>query len=554
MLNIKFFKKKSVIFLLIILIVALVLFFNKDKDEEEYIKENTIISNLEETVEVTGSIESADDIDLNFSISGKLSNLLVNVGDEVYVNQTLAYLSAGNKSAIVEGARAGVDAVQSRLDALLAGASSQDIIVTEEEVKAAETSYQTSLNSLINLKNTRDQDIDILETSSLNILDDKYFTAQYALDLIYDAILDSDADSWLYTQNQQLLNISKVNYSSIKNLYNDLIIDINLAKETKDQSDILKALDKLELVLKGISDNLIDTFNIMLVTFENSVYTETVVNNFKTSINTQMTTINTAISSVNSSSSELRSEILYYSNSIIEKEDGIALTLSNLNLAKAKLELKKTPARDFEIAEAEADLRSAQATLNRYLSDLAETVIRAPVAGLITDINFDKGEQTSLSEPIISMIGLSKMQIEVDVPESDITKIEIGDQVDITLDAFSYDDIFEGTIIFIDPAATVINDVIYYKVKVSFNELNDKIKSGMTADLVISTDSRENILVAPLRSIIYSEGEKYIKILENGNIVDKLVITGLKGDNGLVEIISGIKEGDEIITFINDKD
>ena len=60
--------------------------------------------------------------------------------------------------------------------------------------------------------------------------------------------------------------------------------------------------------------------------------------------------------------------------------------------------------------------------------------------------------------------------------------------------------------------------------------------------------------IAPLRSIIYSEGEKYIKILENGNIVDKLVITGLKGDNGLVEIISGIKEGDEIITFINDKD
>ena len=111
---------------------------------------------------------------------------------------------------------------------------------------------------------------------------------------------------------------------------------------------------------------------------------------------------------------------------------------AQLDLAKAKLELKKTPARDFEIAEAEADLRSAQATLNRYLSDLAETVIRAPVAGLITDINFDKGEQTSLSEPIISMIGLSKMQIEVDVPESDITKIEIGDQVDITLDAFLF--------------------------------------------------------------------------------------------------------------------
>jgi len=288
----------------------------------------------------------------------------------------------------------------------------------------------------------------------------------------------------------------------------------------------------------------------MLVTITNSEYTETIINNFKTSINAQMTTVNTGVSNISTASSELSSKILYYENAIIEAEDAISLALSNLNLTKAKLELKKTPARDFEIAEAEADIRSANATLNRYLSDLSETVIKAPVAGIITEVNFDKGEQTSLSKPVISMIGLSNMQIEVDVPESDITKLKVNDEVDITLDAFSSEDLFRGTITFIDPAATVINEVIYYKVKVSFNELDERIKAGMTADLIISTNSKDNILVVPSRSIIHREGSKYIQVLENGSLKEKPVVTGLKGDDGLVEIISGIEENEEVITFI----
>ena len=76
----------------------------------------------------------------------------------------------------------------------------------------------------------------------------------------------------------------------------------------------------------------------------------------------------------------------------------------------------------------------------------------------------------------------------------------------------------------------------------------------MTADLIISTNSKENVLAIPSRSIIYREGEKYVNILENGNLLDKLIVTGLKGDDGLIEIISGIKEGDEIVTFIDNKD
>ena len=449
-------KNKWVILTIVILIIVLVIFIKNKEEKVNYITELSKITNLSETVEVTGSIESADDIDLNFSMTGTLYNVLVNVGDEVYVNQRLAYLSAGSKSALVESARAGVSIAESRLDALLAGASNQDVNVVKEEVESAEISYNTALNSLMNLKSTRDQELNSLNHSGLNSLDDKYFIGQYALDIVYDAIIDQDAGNYLYVSNSSLFNQAKSKYHIAKNSYQDVVTYINIANETEEDLDVITALDEMEKVLEDISTSLTYAFDTMLVTITNSEYTETIINNFKTSINAQMTTVNTGVSNISTASSELSSKILYYENAIIEAEDAISLALSNLNLTKAKLELKKTPARDFEIAEAEADIRSANATLNRYLSDLSETVIKAPVAGIITEVNFDKGEQTSLSKPVISMIGLSNMQIEVDVPESDITKLKVNDEVDITLDAFSSEDLFRGTITFIDPAATVI--------------------------------------------------------------------------------------------------
>jgi len=148
------------------------------------------------------------------------------------------------------------------------------------------------------------------------------------------------------------------------------------------------------------------------------------------------------------------------------------------------------------------------------------------------------------------MIGLSTMQIEVDVPESDITKLAVGDQVAITLDAFSSDDKFLGTVTFIDPAATNIDGVVYYTTKVSFNEKDDRIKSGMTADLTISTDSKEGVLVVPSRAVIYREGKKYVQTYQNSILNEVEVTTGLRGDGGLTEIIGGLEEGIDVVTFI----
>ncbi|MBT4516548.1 MAG: efflux RND transporter periplasmic adaptor subunit [Candidatus Komeilibacteria bacterium] len=538
------------IILVIIIIVAVVLFNVLKKEESNYVTEKAMISDIIQTVEVTGSVESADDIDLNFNKTGTLQAVLVKAGDQVVKGQTLARLSASNEASQVADARASVEIAKLELEQLLAGASNQDVEVTKQELASAKANYQTTMDALYNLEQTRDQEIANIKSETINTLKDKLSIAQFSLDLIYDIIEDPEADNYLYVSDIVLLNNTKWGYQSINSKFSDIDSVIDQASASNDKNDILSAADSLENYLEDVLALLTDTYDIMVVTVNNSVYTTTVVDAFKTSINTKTASVNTAISAIQTDSANLRIRDLYYQTQISEKQNSVDSYKIAMDLAQAKLNFKTAPPRDFEISSAEANIKRAQATLNRYLSNWSETVITAPVDGIITEVNFDVGEQTSMSGSVVSMIGLATMQIEVDVPESDVTKLAVSDQVEISLDAFSSDEKFIGTVTFIDPAATNIDGVVYYTTKVSFNEKDERIKSGMTADLTIATDSKEGVLVVPSRAVIYRAGKKYVQIYNGSNLSELEVTTGLRGDGGLTEILTGLEEGVDVVTFI----
>jgi len=161
-----------------------------------------------------------------------------------------------------------------------------------------------------------------------------------------------------------------------------------------------------------------------------------------------------------------------------------------------------------------------------------------------------QGEQTSLSLPVIRMVGLLNYEIEADVPESDIAKVETNQNVEITLDAFGEDQIFEGKVTFVEPAETVIQDVVYYKVRVEFDKYDERIKPGMTANLIIETNHKDDVLLVPLRAVKASNGRRFVEVLDSmGVSQEKDVKLGLRGDNGY-EILSGLQEGEEVIVYV----
>jgi HlyD family secretion protein len=541
-------KKRYWIPLVLIIIIATFIVIGAiNKNKVVYTTEDVLIKNLKQSVEVTGTVESADDINLNFAASGRVGAMLAKIGDQVKANQILARLSAGDVASQVADAQGAVDVAKSNLAQLMAGASDQDINVTERELENAKTTYQTALDSLANLQKTSIEELDNYKTVGLNTLSEKYFPIQYSLDLVKDAIMDNDADTYLFVTDVQLLNDTKDLYDQVIKQNSNLAPYIEKAKTSKDQVDILSALDVLKQTLEMSSDLVTNTYNIMLVTVTTDIYTPTIVNSFKSSLNTQSASLSSAITAVQSATNNIRNKEIYYQGQITAANNSVTSALNSLNLSQARLDLKKAPARSFELDIARANVRRAEASLARYYSLMSDTMIKAPVDGIVTKINVDVGEQSSMSQAAISMIGLSNTQIKVDVPESDITKLKVGDTVDITLDAFGNDQKFSGTVIFIDPASTVISEVIYYKVTVGFNVKDEKIKSGMTANLTILTNNKDNVLVVPSRAVSARGDVRFVQVLENNKAVEKEVQVGLKGDDGLWEITSGLNAGEKVI-------
>jgi HlyD family secretion protein len=151
-----------------------------------------------------------------------------------------------------------------------------------------------------------------------------------------------------------------------------------------------------------------------------------------------------------------------------------------------------------------------------------------------------------------SVISSNRFEVESNVPEVDIAKIKAGNVARVTLDAYGPDEIFGARVVKINPGETVIEGVSTYKITLSFDEYNEKIKPGMTANIDIETDKKEGVIRLPQRAITRDEGKSMIRIYpeEDGKTPEeKEIKTGLRGSDGMVEIISGVTEGEKVITF-----
>ena len=235
-------------------------------------------------------------------------------------------------------------------------------------------------------------------------------------------------------------------------------------------------------------------------------------------------------------------------------------------------------------------VQSAAATVNEARDNLSRTTIYAPMSGTISLLSVELGErvvgtQQMAGTEILRVANLNNMEVEVDVNENDIVKVNIGDTTIVEVDAYLKKE-FKGIVTEIanSAAGTLAADqVTNFKVKVriledSYSELTDgkpesysPFRPGMTATVDIITDKRPKAVSSPISAIVIktdttstkkSYSEKYkeqndisskeekfecVFINNNGKAKLRVVKTGIQDDTN-IEIISGLQEGDEIIT------
>lgn len=208
----------------------------------------------------------------------------------------------------------------------------------------------------------------------------------------------------------------------------------------------------------------------------------------------------------------------------------------------AQVSLESEPLRleqlELALSQAQLNLESAQRTLE-------DTVLVAPTAGTITELNVQAGEMASAGQAAVVVISdLSVLMVDVNLDETDVAQVAVGQSALVSVDAFPHAEL-TGEVTYIAPVAQVQSGVVLYPVTVQIAPTEFPVRAGMTADVEIVSASHEDALIVPLRAV-YTEGElAYVYRVSSGQTERVEVTLGMMTDTE-VEIVSGVAEGDVV--------
>jgi HlyD family secretion protein len=277
-----------------------------------------------------------------------------------------------------------------------------------------------------------------------------------------------------------------------------------------------------------------------------------------------------------------------------------ALQSSKANYRKVKSELKRTeelfkndlaPEAELEVVRASAEIAASQvdqseAYLSQARDDLDQTKILSPMVGKVTRLNKEIGEMavgsTFQEDVIIEISDMSKMEVIVNIDETDIVDVEIGDTTEIEIDAIP-DTLFKGNVSEIAHSATIRGQgtqeqVTSFEVKITVIGQDKRFRPGMSATVDIITETKHDALTIPIQSLTVrdkktdedddnkelkkeDDGLEVVFVVKNkvteGEIekaskgdlisIQKEVEVGISSDTHF-EVLTGLNEGDYIVT------
>lgn len=217
-----------------------------------------------------------------------------------------------------------------------------------------------------------------------------------------------------------------------------------------------------------------------------------------------------------------------------------------------------------KITELQSSIKQTQIAINTAETDLGYTRIVAPMDGTVVALPVEEGQTINAvqsSPTIIHLADLRTMLNKMQIAEGDITKVKSGQKIQFTI-LSEPDAPIEAVLESIDPAQTKVSNstdssvgtstdssesAVYYYARALVPNPEGKLSIGMTTQNTVYIHNAENVLTVPALAVKKREGKSYVRILDaEGKEEEKEIQTGLR-DSVLVEVKSGLKEGDKVI-------
>jgi HlyD family secretion protein len=508
---------------------------------------------IKSEVRASGAVQAASDVQLAFQRSGKVAQTLVKVGDTVKAGQTLATLDVADLQAQLAQAQAGYDAQNAKLQDMKNGASGADLNLSQAQVSSATQAAQDAENNLNNVKAQAQISLNNQYSHSVDLINSAYSAAFDAVNAkLADLFTDQQTDNPKLTFNTtdgQMENTVKGNITVMESslsAWNGTLTNL----DPTDYPGTDQALTNSLTNLNNLADFLRQVNLLLSYSVTSPAFSQATLNLEKANVNAGLANVNAAILALNGQKQAIAATIATNKSLVTQAASQLDQANNAVIVAQKAQALKKAGATSDQIAAQAAAVAQAQATVQNVQVQLNNSVVTAPLDGLISQNDAKSGEIISPNVPIISIISQAKYQIVVQISEANIANIKLGQKATVTTDAYGPDKTFEARVIIIEPASTLVNGVASYKVTLEFSQLYPEIKAGLSANVQILTGENQSALVVPASAVIKRGDQNYV-IVDNGTATgaEREVTTGITSLNGEVEITSGLQAGERVVTF-----
>jgi len=452
------------------------------------------------TISGSGTMRSNQNSDVNWQTSGKVGSVSVNIGQQVQAGAELAALDPNSLPTSIIQAQSDLIDAQTALDDLK---KPQTFKIAQAQ--AALDAAKTALDDLLNPSQTAVQQAQKAVLDAQTTVD----TAQKYVDgLKYGR---ASADSLAAAQASYVIAEGEV--GRMEQVYSQTGGD-----PTKDPMKAM-ALSNLEAA-KTKRDRALATLNWLEGKRTQAEIDQK--NNDLALAKAQLADAQTALQKLTNPTAE-----------------DIALAQATVDDAQQTLDtLKAGPtANDLTVAQTRVTLAQAA---------LAQVKLTAPFTGTITDIQVMTGDMVSSGKKAFRIDDLSKLYVDLQVSEVDISQIKIGQAATLTFDAIS-DKEYHGKVTKVGLVGTVSQGVVNYPVTVQITDSDSSVLPSMTAAVSIVVAQHDNVLVVPNQAIHNAGNQRTVAVMFEGQQIQVSVTVGLAGDTTTEVTGDSLKEGDEVV-------
>jgi len=225
----------------------------------------------------------------------------------------------------------------------------------------------------------------------------------------------------------------------------------------------------------------------------------------------------------------------------------LALRVAEEAAAAARASSRETLVRDEEILSAQATLEQLEAAVQVARAARDKAVVRAPFNGVVGKLAVEVGEATAMGMPLLTLVNTEAIYVEAPFDEANAAEIRVGQRARLNIDAYRDHDYY-GTVDRIDKTITLNPDLSRtLNARILIEEGAEVFIPGMSVDVVLVVDEKDDVLYAPTETLIRQE---FAYVVEGGHAVRRDIEAGV-GNWSTIEIVKGLQEGDQLVTSVS---